>query len=227
MTVANFRLSVGEKERKFPKPYISIKTKVGTFQHLTFDLDQEVMLSWDLRSGDFKCYQFTFKRAGMSHTISYLHDSDWAPVLISVIDEVADARDLNKVPESVTVLEQARQIVGEWKGQAKFLGVHYGRASSAESSGLSHREVSIKESSIGPLAYSWGSSDNKELHFSNGMSFSVPREPLKIVGGDFQVGCQWVASDHEIRQIVVDYNNYLVNELQSLVYRRKDINLFI
>ena len=46
-----------ERDKKFPKPYISIKTKAGLFQHLTLDSDQEVMLSWDLRCGDFKCYQ--------------------------------------------------------------------------------------------------------------------------------------------------------------------------
>ena len=59
------------------------------------------------------------------------------------------------------------------------------------------------------------------------MSLSIPSEPLKIVGGEFQVGCQWIASEHEIRQIIVDYNNYLVNEMQSLTYRRKDVQLYV
>ncbi|XP_075244546.1 uncharacterized protein LOC142338598 isoform X2 [Convolutriloba macropyga] len=216
-----------DKEKKFPKPYISIKTKAGIFQHLSLDADQEVMLSWDLRCGDFKCYQFTFRRAGISHTLCYVHDSDWVPVLVTVLEEVSDARDLQKLETSVHRSSYNMPPQGEWKGHAKFLSISYGRSASLESTGLSNRDVSIRVSKIGPLAYSWGSDDNKEISFSNGMSLSIPAEPLKIIGGEFQVGCQWIASEHEIRQIIVDYNNYLVNEMQSLTYRRKDVHLYV
>ena len=58
-------------------------------------------MSWDLRSGDFKCYQFTFKRAGIAHTLCYLHDSDWNPVLVSVMEESTDIKDLRKLSDSL------------------------------------------------------------------------------------------------------------------------------
>ena len=61
-----------ERDKKFPKPYISIKTKAGLFQHLTLDSDQEVMLSWDLRCGDFKCYQVqTFEWSNINNDCSF------------------------------------------------------------------------------------------------------------------------------------------------------------